>query len=115
MILTTTHNLLAAIGLPFIPGWDQLRPFVADLILIVTIVAVLVAPFFAARRPNILCAVVALVGLAVAFIAQLVVMNVGGSAGIHFRGLLVADPFAQLWKLLLLLFVAGVILMWFTT
>jgi NADH-quinone oxidoreductase subunit N len=115
MLLTTTHNLLAAIGLPFIPGWDQLRPFVADLILIGTIAAVLIAPFFAGRRPNVLCAIVALAGLAVAFVAQLILMNVGGDQGIHFRGLLVADPFAQMWKLLLLLFVAGVILMWFTT
>src|SRR4051812_39837402 len=110
-----THHILAAIGLPFIPGWDQLRPFVSDLVLIVTIVAVLLAPFFAARRPNMLCAVVALAGLAIAFIAQLVVASGNPESGQHFRGLLIADPFAAMWKLLLLLFVAGVILMWFTT
>ncbi len=33
--------VLSAIGLPFIPGWYELRPFAADLSLIVTIVAVL--------------------------------------------------------------------------
>ena len=33
--------MLAAIGLPYIPGWEELRPFVADLWLVATAVAVL--------------------------------------------------------------------------
>ncbi len=107
-------NALAAIGLPFIPGWEQLRPFIADLWLIVTIVAVLLTPFFTTRS-NVACALVSLVGLALAFISQLAVGSGDGVVGEHFRGLLVADQFAILWKLILLLFVAGVILMWFTT
>ncbi|HYO08223.1 MAG TPA: NADH-quinone oxidoreductase subunit N [Tepidisphaeraceae bacterium] len=106
---------LAAIGLPFIPGWAQLRPFVGDLILIGATVAVLLAPFFAVRRTNLTCAIVALAGVALAFAAQLAVVLAGGDDGLHFRGILVADPFGGMWKLLLLLFVAGVILMWFTT
>ena len=55
-----TLNIVAAIGLPFIPGWGELRPFVADLWLIVTIVGVLLTPFFITSRPNAACGVVAL-------------------------------------------------------
>jgi NADH-quinone oxidoreductase subunit N len=107
--------ILSAIGLPFIPDWAELRPFVADLWLIATIIAVLLAPFFA-QRANLLCATVALAGLALAFVSQLVV-GVGDDApvGYFFRGMLVADQFAVLWKLLLLLFVMGVILLWLTS
>ena len=107
-------TLLAAIGLPFIPGWEQLRPFIADLWLILTIVGILIAPFFTTRS-NVACALVALGGVAIAFVFQLAVGTGESVVGEHFVGLLVADQFAILWKLLLLLFVAGVILMWFTT
>ena len=107
-------SIVASIGLPFIPGWDELRPFVADLWLIGTIVAILLAPFFTSKA-NVACAIVALAGVSFAFISQLAVGTGPGVIGEHFRGLLVADQFAVMWKLLLLLFVAGVILMWFTT
>src|SRR5436190_9058284 len=107
-------HTLAAIGLPFIPGWEQLRPFIADLWLIVTIVGILIAPFFTTRS-NIACALVALGGVSIAFVLQLAVGTGQSVVGEHFVGLLVADQFAILWKLILLLFVAGVILMWFTT
>jgi NADH:ubiquinone oxidoreductase subunit 2 (subunit N) len=60
-------------------------------------------------------AIVSLVGIGVAFVAQLAIGAGDDVVGEHFRGILVADQFAHLWKLLLLLFVAGVILMWFTT
>ena len=110
--------MLAAIGLPFIPGWTELRPFVADLWLILTIVAVLITPFFT-QRSNIACALVALAGVVLAFVSQLAVAihSQAHPELMHdyFRGLLVADHFGFLWKLLLLLFVAGVIVMWFTT
>jgi NADH-quinone oxidoreductase subunit N len=115
-MLTTTMTHILAIGTPYIPGWAELRPFAVDLWLIATIVAVLLAPFFTTTgRSNVICALVALAGITLAFIAQLIVGIPKGITGEHFRGLLVADPFAWLWKLLLLLFVAGVILMWFTT
>lgn len=110
----TSSILAAGIGLPFIPGWHELRPFVADLWLIATIVAVLLTPFFVAR-PNVACALVALAGLALGFVAQLVVGVGPDVVGYHFRDLLVADHFAVMWKLLLLLFVMGIVLMWFTT
>jgi NADH-quinone oxidoreductase subunit N len=108
-------QICAAIGLPFIPGWGELRPFVADLWLIATVVAVLLTPFFVTSRSNIACALVALAGVTLGFICQVAVGTGDAVIGEHFRGLLVADQMAILWKLLLLLFVAGVIVMWFTT
>ena len=113
-MITTTSILAAGIGLPFIPGWYELRPFAADLWLIVTIVAILLTPFFV-TRPNAACAIVALAGLALAFVAQLVVGVGPDVVGYHFRDLLVADHFSAMWKLMLLLFVMGIVLMWFTT
>ncbi len=106
------HTL--AIGLPFVPGWDQLRPFVGDLCLIGTIVAVLLTPFVTRQRmANAACALVARCGVMVALVALLSVGSAG--SGLYFRGLLVADEFAFLWKVMLLVFTAGVIFMWFTT
>ena len=106
-------NILAAIGTPFIPSWDApgyaLRPFVAELWLIAAIVAVLLAPFFT-RRANLVSGAVALTGVLLALIS---LFAVGPSdAGEHFRGLLVTDHVAVFWKALLLIFVAGVILLW---
>jgi NADH-quinone oxidoreductase subunit N len=117
--MTTVIGFILAtgpsIGLPFIPQWMELRPFVADLWLIVTIVAILLTPFFTSARSNVPCAIVALAGLAVAFLTQIVVGVGPEVVGYHFRDLLVADHFAVMWKLMLLLFVMGIILLWFTT
>src|SRR5690606_564867 len=104
-------NLLAQIQAPFIPGWDQLGAFLPELVLVAAIVGVLIAPFFTARR-NFVCAVVALVGVVGAFVS---VFAMAGVEGAHFRGLLVSDSLAVLWKGLLLLFTAGIVLMWFGT
>src|SRR6185295_3469662 len=85
---------------------------------IVTAVAILITPFFV-QRSNVACALVALAGVVLAFASQLAVSIEAYSRPElmheYFRGLLVADHFGFLWKLLLLLFVAGVIVMWFTT
>jgi NADH-quinone oxidoreductase subunit N len=110
------HLFMADIGLPFIPDWRMLRPFVGELWVIATIVAVLLTPFFTPRRSNLACAAVSFVGLLVAF--AFILFTIGltdGGAGVHFRGLLVSDHFAVLWKLMLLLFVMGIILMWLST
>src|SRR5881227_710868 len=103
--------LLAQIGTPFIPHWPQLKPFVVDLWLIATIVAVLLTPFFT-RKSNIACALVALGGLAAALLSLVIVGAGPDVVGTHLRGLLVADGFSILWKAMLLVFVMGVILMW---
>lgn len=112
--------MLSAIGAPFIPHWNEilphsgdgfLKPFVADLWLIVTIVAVLITPFFT-RKSNIACALVALAGLTGALLCLLVVGAGSDVTGTHFRGLLVIDGFAVFWKVLLIVFVMGIILMW---
>src|SRR5687768_3563861 len=110
-------TLLAEIKEPFIPTWAGeygLRAFAPELIVIGTIIAVLLAPFFS-RRSNVLCAVVSLIGLAMALGAALLIGVDDDVTGTHFRGLLVADHFAVMWKCLLYLFVIGVIVMWFST
>ncbi len=106
-------GLLAAIGTPYIPGWPELRPFIAELWLIGTVVGVLIAPFFV-KKPNVASGVVALAGLSAALVSLLAVgPNVSASGA--FSGLLVADPTAFFWKILLLLFVIGIVMLWFAT
>ncbi len=106
-------NFLSAIGLPFIPGWDELRPFLADLWLIATILGVLLTPFFV-RKPNAACGTVALAGLIAALVSLLIVGSGPEVIGSHFRGTLTLDRVAILWKAMLLLFTMGIVLMWFS-
>ncbi len=105
---------LAAIGNPFIPGWTELRPFIAELTLICTIVAVLLTPFFT-KKSNVACALVALIGLGVALASLLLVGPDAGAQIKQFSPMLVADPISFLWKVLLLLFVIGIVMLWFAT
>ncbi|MCC7349700.1 MAG: NADH-quinone oxidoreductase subunit N [Phycisphaerales bacterium] len=106
------NTLPVAIGLPYVPDWGQLRAFAPELWLIAAIVAVLLTPFFV-KKPNAACGWVALVGLLAALVSVFVV-GVDGT-GEHFRGLMVADPVSVFWKGLLLMFVIGIVLMWFST
>src|SRR5688500_20372799 len=103
---------MLAIGLPYIPGWNELRPFVADLWLVATAVAVLLTPFFV-RRPNFACAVVTLAGLALGLVSLIVVGAEAWAGADRFRPMLFTDSVAFFWKVLLLLFVVGVVMMWF--
>src|SRR5205823_1005489 len=109
---------VSSIDKPFIPGWSGggmgLRPFTAELWLIGTIVAILLTPFFT-RKSNYACAAVALVGLVIAFVSVWIVNADADVVGVHFRGLLVSDHMAVLWKLMLLLFTIGIVLMWLAT
>lgn len=109
-------TLLAQIGKPYVPGWPDLGPFIAECWLIVTIVAVLLAPFFR-RKSNVLCALVALAGLVVALVSLLAVgvMAPANPAAPPLGGILIADQFALLWKAMLLVFAIGIILMWLGT
>jgi NADH-quinone oxidoreductase subunit N len=108
--------LLAEISKPFIPGWEtagqMMRPFIAELVLILTLIAVLLVPFFT-RRANWISGLVALGGLSLALLGLLIVRP--WDEGVQFRGMLVSDPFAAFWKIILILFVMGVVLMWFST
>src|SRR5688500_9239658 len=104
-------GILAVIGTPFIPGWAELRPFIAECWLIVAIIGVLITPFFI-QRSNYACGVVALAGVTIGFLSLLVVGINEETIGSFFRGTLISDHVAFLWKLLLLLFVAGIILLW---
>ena len=96
-----------------VPTWSSgdaaVRPFGAELILIGTVVAVLLTPFFLPRRSNVPCAIVALIGTLAALLS-----NIGNSAsGQYFHGLLLSDSPSIFWTSILLLFVVGVIVLWF--
>src|SRR5688572_5265899 len=104
---------IANIGRPYIPQWHDLGPFVAECSLILTIIAVLLAPFFS-RKSNALCAVVSLAGMAVALIALLFV-DIHRTGEPPLKGILISDEFAKFWKAMLLVFVIGIVLMWFST
>src|SRR5918992_3056467 len=108
------QTAVAALGSPFVPNWADLRPFVAELWLIAAIIAVLLTPFFV-RRPNFVAALVALAGLSLALVS-LVLVSPDQADPLHrFAPMLVSDGVAYFWKVLLLLFVMGVVLMWFAT
>jgi NADH-quinone oxidoreductase subunit N len=99
---------------PFIPAWSELRGFSPELWLIGTMLAVLLAPFFT-RRSNAFGALVTLIGLTAALVSAIVIAATQAGVGEHFRGMLVVDQLSMLWKILLLLFTGGVVLMWFST
>ncbi|MDB5291239.1 MAG: NADH-quinone oxidoreductase subunit [Phycisphaerales bacterium] len=102
-------------SLPFIPNAAELRPFAAELWLIATIVAVLLAPFFTPRKSNGICGIVTLAGLGAGLVTLLFVGPAAGESVNRLRPMLVADGVAYYWKALLLLFTIGVVLMWFST
>lgn len=104
--------MLAAIMKPFVPGWAELSPFLAELTLIATVVAVLIVPFFVhdARRA---CAFTALTGLLLALAALLGTSSLTHDPAHRFAHMLVNDHAAVLFKALLLIFTMGVVLMWF--
>src|SRR5688500_2953335 len=109
-------SLLANIGRPYIPQWQDLGPFIAECWLLLTIIAVLTAPC-SSRRSNSVRAVVSLAGMVVGLISLLIVnvpqISPGGE--LPLKGILIADHFALLWKAMLLVFVIGIVLMWFST
>jgi NADH-quinone oxidoreductase subunit N len=106
--------VLSVIGSPFMPGWVDMRPFAGEVCIILTMVAVLLAPFFT-RRGNLVCPLVTLIGIGLALICTLWIGSGPDVAGEYFRGLLVYDGAAFFWKILLLIFTGGVVLMWYAT
>lgn len=110
-LVDTMIATLASLGLPFIPTSGDMLPLAPELILIATVVAVLLAPFFQPRS-NAMCALISLAGLLAAFITSIVASS-ATPAGPLFRGLLVNDPLSIYWKSILILFAIGVVMMWF--
>ena len=99
------------IGAPYVPAIAELRPFAAELCLVGGIVTNLIVPF-AVRRPNAACGIATLLALAAA-VACLLLGWDGATAGVeHLRGMLTSDALAASWKLVLLPFVAGVVVLW---
>jgi len=96
---------------PFIPSANDVRPFAAELWLVGGIAANLMIPFLT-RRPNLYCALATLFILIVAAVS-LVSLGAGIDSTVqHLRGMLLFDSTALIAKATLLLFVAGVVLMW---
>jgi NADH-quinone oxidoreductase subunit N len=95
---------------PFIPSNADLRPFAAEMWLVGGIAANLMVPFVT-RRPNLFCAIATLATLVIA-IVSLLWMGHDWTAGLHLRGMLMFDSTALVWKLTLLCFVAGLVLLW---
>jgi NADH-quinone oxidoreductase subunit N len=102
----------ALIGRPYIPGWNDLGPFITECCLVATLVGLLIAPFFARRR-NLACTAVALGGLTLALVSLLAYGIPTNSEALG--GILVSDAFSMLWKAMLLVFTIGVILLWRAT
>ena len=105
-------GMLLAIGTPFIPSLTQLTPFAAEMSLIGGMLAVLLAPLFGSRS-NLASGALALCSVLTAL--TLLLLSGGEPMGVHFRGMLLSDPLSLYWKVILLVFVAGIIVMWFST
>ena len=103
-------NLLA-IGTPFIPSYQELRPFAPELWLIGGIVAVLLAPLML-RKTNLASAGIALIAMALALLSVLTGSEAVGSS---FRGMLLVDHVSIYWITILLIFTIGIVLMWLSS
>ncbi len=99
------------IGIPFIPNTADLKPFAAELCVVAGIVGNLLASFVV-RKPNTSCAMLSLSAVLIAAVFLFTGDTRAPFVGEHLRGLLVFDSVACLWKITLLLFVAGVIVLW---
>jgi NADH-quinone oxidoreductase subunit N len=99
------------IGVPYLPGAAELRPFAAELWLVGGIVANLLVPLFV-RRPNLTCGVVTLAVLAGAVASLLLGWDAAAAPAEHLRGMLLSDDLSARWKAVLLPFVAGVVVLW---
>ena len=99
---------LAPTTIPTLPTAAELRPFAAELWLVAGIVANLLVPF-AVRKPNLACGVSTLLALAAATLSLATATDVHLTA---FGGMLTVDHLSVTWKLILLPFVAGVVVLW---
>ena len=97
---------LHSVDSPLLPPWASVRPFSAELWLIVAIAAVLAIPFFVRRRTAEACAGTAAAGLGAALLSTVATL---GRTPSTLNGLLSADAVAAGWKGVLFAFVAGVI------
>jgi NADH-quinone oxidoreductase subunit N len=93
-----------------LPDWPQLRPFLPEIWLTGGILAALLVPFFT-RQANRICGIAAAVAVVLGLISLL---SMQATPGPWFAGLLTADPLSRLWSGLLLLFVLGIIAIWFS-
>ncbi len=100
--------------MPALPARHELVAAAPDLVLSAGIVAVLLAPLLA-RRIARACFVVAWLTLALAILAVPLAARAIGVESPLWHGMIVLDPLALSWKAILLLFTAGVLLLWWAT
>src|SRR4051812_28135697 len=109
-------SIAATTSSPFLPTWNTpgyaLRPFPSEILLTLTLLSVLIAPFFA-KKPNLAAGAISLAGLLFA-ISSLFILG-PTDPGLHFRGLLLSDHVSLFWRATLLIFTAAVVLLWFAT
>ena len=91
------------------PTSNELHCIGGEIMLVAAVVALLLAPFFGRRYVNAMSGVIALVGIVIAFFVTFA-QPVSGSI---FNGLLTADAAAIIWKEVLLVFMIGVLGIWF--
>ncbi len=96
----------------FWPAHQDLSGIGGELILIATIIAVLLSPFFAASRSNITAGWITLIGLVIALVYCI---KQPDSPATLFRSMVIIDPMVRFWKILLISFVIGVVGIWFTS
>lgn len=95
---------------PLVPTWPQLRGLLPEIWVACGVIGALLAPFFT-RRPNRACGLIAAAAL---ILGLLSLVGSAPAAGADFGGILAADALSRLWTGLLLLFVLGIVGVWFS-
>lgn len=94
----------------FIPAGRDWIALESEIVLALAIIGILISPIVTGRRSNVASGAIAMLGIVIAFTLTLVRTIEPGHA---FRGMLVLDPAAVFWEQVLLLFMGGVVGMWF--
>lgn len=100
---------MIAVASTFIPAGRDFSALQGEIVLSCGIVAMLLAPFFSVKRSNIISALIALASMLVALGLSLWSIAPGPAM----RGLLVLDPASIYWEQVLLVFMIGLVVMWF--
>ncbi|HEY0008209.1 MAG TPA: NADH-quinone oxidoreductase subunit N, partial [Tepidisphaeraceae bacterium] len=94
------------------PPLEAMNSIAAEVAVTLTVIATLLYAFVTSRPSKTVSGGIAVGGLLVAFLLTIFLKV---PAGTYFGGHIIVDPAALFWKQILLLFTAGVILIWFAT
>lgn len=104
-----------------LPAWSDLRPFLPELTVLLTILAVLLIPVFSPKKNSLGVGVMSAIGLLLAILFLLgIKMGPDGAApgqvvqagASYFGGLLIMDPFGWFVKMAVLVFALLVVALW---